>query len=556
MKPVIKNCVKIISTGFVVLLLLSLPLFWARWLSEASIGNMIPRECREVRISPSGLVPPELENEPNVVHHSSVSAFFGVEVGIDCLGIVDYFAAGVPGMPGAYHATFYYYDQKDDAWIYFDQKTGQIVCHCTYRERMPDNTMFPKKVQLYAGPEGIAQSPDKALGRFIFPIVDGRVTPWQPLTLYDKKLHRFLSIDFKKRTVTKGPEPGKNDPHKPVQIGLLWKNPFLYLDWEGPQVRVAEKKEEEGERSPGKFKSIVGRTYFDGAGRGLLVLDETGRIDLLDKETLEFAGTAGHLPAPQTLFPSKEGVTPQDLLAYMALPLVFNTDNKYRGMFVASVSREGTAMVLAVFDEKGNLVKQEYSRFRTDNQYISMHQSEQTVDIRSSKAVFFDVPGAMALTVAKYLLENLHPPVLSVVSFFSAYSFEAAAGHRALFILPNSFMAMKGRDISENIVMRFSAALLIILPSIMLGIFLAWRVNRDAKMVGLSENARLCWIIGTIAFGLPGYITYRLTRPRMTLVTCANCGKLRRPDMDKCHHCGSKWHVPELIPPTWRVIDR
>jgi hypothetical protein len=518
---------------------------------------MIPFfECRQVRISPSGLVPPGFENEPNVVHHSRVSAGFVSEVGIDCLGIVDYFAAGAPGMPGTYHATFYYYDQ-DDAWIYLDEKTGQIVCHYTYTERKPDNAVFAEKVQLYAGPEGIAQSPDKALGRFIVPIVDARATPWQPLTLYDKKLHRFFTINFKKRTVTKGPEPGKDDPHKPVQIGLLRKKPFfLYLEWVGPQVNAAEKEEEEGYRSPSKFKQIVERNYSNDAGKYLLVLDETGRIDLLDKETLEFAGTVGYLPAPQTFFPSKENVTPQDLLAYMALPLTFNTDNQYRGMFVASVSREGTAIVLAVFDEKGNLITQEYSRFRIDNQYISRHQGEQTVYIRSSKAFFFDVPGAMALTVSKYLLENLHPPVLSVVSFFSAYNFEAAAGHRALFILPNSFIAMKGRDISENIVMRFSAALLIILPSIMLGIFLAWRVNRDAKMVGLSENARLCWIIGTVAFGLSGYITYRLTRPRMTLVTCANCGKLRRPDMDKCHHCGSKWHVPELIPPSWRVLDR
>jgi uncharacterized OB-fold protein len=63
-------------------------------------------------------------------------------------------------------------------------------------------------------------------------------------------------------------------------------------------------------------------------------------------------------------------------------------------------------------------------------------------------------------------------------------------------------------------------------------------------------------MIGIIAFGLSGYITYRLTRPRETLVTCANCGKLRRPDMNKCHRCGSKWHVPELTPPTWRVLDR
>jgi hypothetical protein len=551
MKPVIKNCVKIVATGFVVLLLLSLPLFWARWLSEASIDSMIPRECREVSISPSGLVPPELENEPNIVEHSRVSAGLGSEVGIDCLGIVDYVVDRMPPMPGTCRSTIYYYSQKDDAWIYLDEKTGQIVCHYTYTGRMLDNTMFPKKVQLYAGPEGIAQSPDKVRGRFIFPIVDARATPWRPLTLYDKKLHRFFTINFQKRVVTKGPEPGKNDPHKPVQIGLLWKNPFFLhlLYWNGPRVRVAEKEAKEGYRSPSNFKPIVERNYFDDAGRYLLVLDETGRIDLLDKETLEFAGTAGHLPAPQTFFPSKEGVTPQDLLAYEVLPLVFNTDDKYRGMFVASVSREGTAMALAVFDEKGNLIKKEYSK-------ATEYAGRDTVDIPSSEAAFSNAPGAPALTIAKYLLENLQPPVLSVVSFFSAYTFEAAAGHRALFILPNSFIAMKGRDISENIARTFPAALLIMLPSIILGIFLAWRVNKDAKMVGLSENVRLCWMIGTIGFGLSGYITYRLTRPRMTLVTCANCGKPRRPDMDKCHRCGSKWHVPELTPPTWRVLDR
>jgi hypothetical protein len=283
------------------------------------------------------------------------------------------------------------------------------------------------------------------------------------------------------------------------------------------------------------------------------VLDETGRIDLLDKETLEFAGTAGHLPAPQTFFPSKEGVTPQDLLAYKASPLTFTSDNQYRGMFAASVSREGTAMVLAVFDEKGELIGSKYTESRV---YVQDEVGSRPKNIASSSVAFFRAPWAPALTIAKYLLENLQPPVLSIVSFFSAYTFEAAAGHRALFILPNSFIAMKGRDISENIVMRFSAALLIILPSIMLGIFLAWRVNKDAKMVGLSANARLCWIIGIVAFGLSGYITYRLNRPRIILVTCANCGNPRRPDMDKCHRCGSKWHVPELTPPTWRVLDR
>lgn len=160
-----------------------------------------------------------------------------------------------------------------------------------------------------------------------------------------------------------------------------------------------------------------------------------------------------------------------------------------------------------------------------------------------------------ASTIGKYLSENLHPPLLSIASFFMADSFEAGAGHRALLILPNSFASMKGRDVSQHIGTRFYAALLIILPSIILAILLAWRVSKDATTVGLSESAKLYWMLGTLAFGLTAYITYRLTRPKITLVTCANCGNSRRPDMDRCHRCCSKWRVPELIPPAWRVID-
>jgi len=96
---------------------------------------------------------------------------------------------------------------------------------------------------------------------------------------------------------------------------------------------------------------------------------------------------------------------------------------------------------------------------------------------------------------------------------------------------------------------------MLISPSIILAACLAYLVVKDAAAVGLSRNLRRFWAFLTLAFGLAGYITYRLTRPTITLVTCANCGKLRRPDTDMCHHCKSKWQVPELIPPTWRVLD-
>jgi hypothetical protein len=267
---------------------------------------------------------------------------------------------------------------------------------------------------------------------------------------------------------------------------------------------------------------------------------------LLDKQTLTFAGIAGRLPAPESVFPSKTYVTAKDLLAYEVLSLAFNTDRKYRGMFAAGVGREGTAMALAVFNERGELIKRGYTK-STDRRGRR--------NTPSSKAVFWEVPGAPATTVAKYLLENLHPPILSVVSYLAADSFEAASGHRALFLLPNSFIAMEGRDTTGNFVGRFVIGLFLILPSITLAILLAWRVGQDAVAVGLSENAKLCWMIGTIAFGLTAYITYRLTRPKLTLVTCLNCGKMRRPDMAKCHRCKSDWHVPELIPPAWRVLN-
>jgi len=553
MKSQINNILKVLATGFVALLLFSLPLFWGRLLCETILADMMPYDTREVAIQPSGLVPSELENDPNVVRHSEVKAGMRTEeTSLFVLGIVNYFEAREPGDR---RSNIYYYhkdkDRDEEAWMYFDEKIGQIVCRYTYRERIPNGTFLPREVQLYAGPEGVSETADKTLGRFISPIIDRRWYRRQSLVLYDKKLRRFFKIKFEERIVTKGPQFSKDDHNNPVQIGLLSKNSsFVYLRREPPMVKVsreeAEKKGHLRRLGDDYIIPIIDRDYLFGANQPLFVLDKSGRIDLLDRETLEFAGTAGRLPAPHSLFPSKQRVKPRDLLAYEVMPLTFRKESEYRGMFAASVSREGNVMDVAVFDKEGKMIR------RDDT--IAKKYRGSTITTPSSMAVFFGAPWAPTLTIAKYLLENLHPPILSLISYATADSIEAAAGHRALFILPNSFIAMMGRDVTGNMVGRFRLGLLLILPSIILAILLAWRVGKDAAFVGLSENARVFWILGTIAFGLPGYITYRLTRPKITLVTCANCGKLRRPDMDRCHRCGSKWHVPELTPPTWRVV--
>jgi hypothetical protein len=548
MKFKISYPVRVFATGFVVLTILSIPLFWFRFLCELSLAGRMPIDASYVKISPSGLVPPELENDPNVIRHSDVTASMNTEEP-RFLGIFDYFEAREPG---GRQSNIYYVKFDDTAWvwIYFNERIGQISC----RYKMPDKTTLIKGMQIfgqiYVGPEGISETPDKSLGRFIDPIVDSTHWEWParpPRTLYDRKLRRFFTINFDKRTVFKGPQLAKNDKHKPVQIGLLRKNPyFVRMGWVAPHIEVADEEKEKRRYSPPK--PLTEANYGRGAGPYLLVLDETGRIDLLDRQTLEFTGTAGRLPAPQTFFSSKQSVTDKDLLGYRAFGLTSKTDRKYRGMCAASLNREGTAMTVTVFNEKGKQIKTSYA-------ILTKHIGSESHYIPSCEAVFSQAPWAPASTIGKYLVENLQPPILSIASFFMADSFEAGAGHRALFILPNSFAAMKGRDVSEHIGTSLYTALLIILPSIILAILLAWRVSKDATTAGLSENAKLYWMLGTLAFGLTAYITYRLTRPKITLVTCANCGNLRRPDTDRCHRCGSKWRMPELIPPTWRVVD-
>ncbi|RLC62124.1 MAG: hypothetical protein DRI48_09905, partial [Chloroflexi bacterium] len=65
------NLLGIIATGFVVLLLFSLALFLGRIVCETLlIRDVVLGGNDEIRISPIPLIPPEIENDPNVDVHS------------------------------------------------------------------------------------------------------------------------------------------------------------------------------------------------------------------------------------------------------------------------------------------------------------------------------------------------------------------------------------------------------------------------------------------------------------------------------------------------------
>ena len=430
---------------------------------------------------------------------------------------------------------------------------------------MPDNDKLYRKIQYYIGSEGISEIPDETLGRFFEPIVDCSMLERRSLKsgeiiLYDKKLRRFFRIGLNPRTFVKGPELDTDDTHEPVQIGQLEKNQqlMLQLAWSPPEFKDSALYPNRTMAMWSFDRQSVTPVQSSESGQYHLILDKTGRIDLLDKETLTFAAVAGRLPQTEALFGSERPATPENTLSYGAKTIYLGTPRsieairdkesseeeplQYAGLIAASLSRDGMALSATVYDEKGQMKGLTYraSRRRSDK----------------GKTAYFGSPWAPASSLVKYMAESLHPPVLSIASYLTATSFEAGAGHRALFLLPNSFVAMKARDDRRPMYERALFSLMLMIPAILLALLLITRILRDATRLGLPKIVRGFWIIAVISFGPAGYITYRLTRPKLMLVTCVNCGKLRRPDMDICHHCGSEWNIPELTPPEWRVLDK
>jgi len=548
---------RVLATGIVVLIFLSIILFWLRFLCSASLSERMPDEIKSAFIEPSGLLADDFEKDPNLQRRSQVTAQTRSEP-LAHLGITEYLTSILPGGHRSRALLLY----SEDEWGYFDDKSGQLVLRYVEAEIMPDNDKLYRKVQYYIGSEGISEIPDKTLGRFFEPIVDCSMLERRSLKsgeiiLYDKKLRRFFRIGLNPRTFVKGPELDPNDTHEPVQIGQLNKNQLmLQLAWSPPEFKTSALYPNTAMRS--YYRRSVTPVQSSETGQYLLILDKTGRIDLLDKETLTFAAVAGRLPETETLFGSERPATPKNTLSYGAKTIYLGPPRsvetvldeetpesvtlRYSGLIAASLSRDGMALSATVYDEKGQMKGLTYraSRRRSDK----------------GKTAYFGSPWAPASSLVKYIAESFHPPILSVASFLTATSFEAGAGHRGLFLLPNSFIAMKARDGRDPMYERALYALMLMIPAILLALLLVSRILRDATRLGLPKIVRRFWIIATIAFGPAGYITYLLTRPKVIPVTCANCGKFRRPDMDICHHCNSKWVVPELTPPAWRVLDK
>jgi hypothetical protein len=505
-------------------------LSWGRFLCDALLLECMPGDALRVEISPSGLLPDEVETDQEAVQHSMAAAWIGGQFWGDrlilqtlsgfrtahCLlvhlGIVDDLRRMEPLDDYAGYCQYAdYYQWYNHRRLRFDEAKGQV-----YYDTHPS----------YIGPEGMSGiSYREALGRFTAPLVGAGA-------LYDGGSKCFFAFDLERRVVHKGSKQ-TNAEEVPVEIGMpfLCKSFSCNIAWL-PPCKDRPYRTRQGYFHVSRLISIgpykeVGR-YLGTGCRYLPVLYPSGRVDLLARDTLEITRGAGALPRPRTLFGTVPG-EPRRLLAYRAV-LVEGPGEEYAGMITASLAPQVVPLTVNVFDRYGKKI----------------------AEARTGTPM--EVPWGPAILIARYLFESLHPPILILASLLAPRSFEPGSSHRAVFLMSNSLVAQQ-RDRETSFVFQFLAALLFLLPALAFSGFLSWRVVRDAAVVGESRWTRRLWGLGTFTFGLPAYITYRLTRPRVALSLCRNCGQGRRVDRDVCHHCGDGWGVPALAPPAWRVTS-
>lgn len=546
MKSSAQYTTKVLTTGFVVLMIMSILMFWLLKIGQATFYEaLVVGRTGRLDISPSGLLPAEVESEPNIVIQSNIKGFIGDGVVYGTLGLMQDMVAelrssellwGPVQQLGIANVYACLYDKMNDSYqiIYFDKKLGVFVLCEIYYDVGSGNNGWAKHIQLYAGPNGTGSVGSDELGRFTSPLIDRDEQSIDSLILFDPRFSSFFKINFKERTVTKGPQI---KGYQPVTIGRVEKNEFnqiIGFRWLPPMRRATE--QEQLNTTIRKYATYIGGqlaelvpvegfdlNWLD--NQGILVLTTSNDVFRLNKNTLELDEKTGAL-----LDDNLEPISSQRLLGYSVIDV--KSSEKNYGAVIGQLSADGHQLSVYKFGANG--------RFRDLKRYNIMESY--------SKA------GGPLYLVVKYGLENMQPIIFSLVSYFTTSFFEAGAGHRALFLPTETLVGWHSRN-TVGTISSFLMSCVIISPSFVLSAVVAWLIKKDAVSIGLPKKAQTLWVVAGIAFGISAGITYLLTK-KTTLVTCRNCGRMRRPDMETCHRCGAGWNEPELQAVVWNIKDK
>jgi hypothetical protein len=544
----------VFCVGFIVLIFVSLALFWCRFFFKLAMFNVAGNPIAKVQ--PSGLVDKAIENAPYTKPSHITFGISSDEMMFAGLGMPDYF---INNMPFEESVENYFYQSTDKKnkngyAVYYDKGLRQFV-YCDMYFDNSDNRWI-KKIQYYVGPDGVSKEKDDKIGRFVKPI---KIGSHYERMFYDEGLKQFFRLDIRgKRWSSRIGQDGKTtkewiDGKIVVFMGKplaedTWRRPVgyypvghaSYLQWMPPQKR---RNKDDSEGKENRRRSIhwdpINVGIVDGLSKYMAVVDATGRIDLLDRSTLEFAGNnVGKLPvAPEFYgYYGSEDIQVNNLYGFDIITFTDPNSRKYKGMAVGTAARDINGVALAVYDAKGRLF------------------GRTTFNLEMLRPGVMRVAWGPVFVISKFALESLQGLVFQAGSLVTE-AFGPRSWGRSLFFMPDSFAAGRERIDMENYLEKYVILFFMLIPGMAIGILLAWRVSRDAKITGLPDSARMWWVIITIAFGLSAYITYRIVRPKIALVSCINCGKLRRPDMEECHHCRGSWETARSNGPSWRVIE-
>ncbi|MBN1437369.1 MAG: hypothetical protein JW936_09855 [Sedimentisphaerales bacterium] len=509
------------------LVMLSLLLFGVR-----KIVQSVYLEDSLPVLSENSLVPPEVtlpvsvySADPNEVEQVEIEFRVGDALLYGTLGILD----GVMDARDEEAFVYRFGNSLQETAIYYDEGLGLVVRRIW---RFEDDQWVEDEV-LYARPGGISTTADEALGRFSIGRVSNYIGTWSAL-LYDDEARRFYYVDFGEGAVREGPELAEGvEPVSIDEIERLGRGVDM----------VAGSGRDDIVMHRGvtlwRYNSTVERVG---------VLDSEGGYRRLDVSTLTLSEPYCSLlnGGREDLFHNR------DLLAYQVFPIC-----KIVGVPADQAGEAGAASRDADYEDLG------YGLVTVDRQfdvngYVYDVNGQEAMRVSYNSERLVVQPFGGLYWVGRYLLESLQGPGFLAAGFYGERYIDAVAGERALFVLPNSVIGLVGYETRRvrgwgDRVERFFILLILLLPSLLLSGFLAWRVGKDAKLVGLTKRQRRVWVVVTVLVGLSGYIGYRLTRVRKGLVTCGNCGDMRRVDQEFCHCCGGSWAAAELQGPVWRM---
>lgn len=527
----------IVATGCVVLVLFSLALYWPRKICTARLADLrwkharyeylinlplgqVPELKIDVPKGPGGQGPARSYGFMASLNNTAPGFFTGMGQDLldERIGFQD-----TLGTSSILYLSIYHQPGSPRDVIYFDRTRGLLVAAVLKREANAGEAEFRwiREVTVYAGPGGVSRTPDKKLGRFVDLVTPRLDTRPDKFAVYDRRLRRFFQVNFGAGSVAAGSAIPADGRHEPVQIESIEKH-----SWNVLCVNMSHQyKSEKG--SPHQIDPLKERHPQDHA----LVLDRSGRIDRYSFKEDKFVGQAGQM-AP-----------PDQLLAYKVIPFARTLDKEYHGLAVGTLDYSGERLTLSLFDEDGR-----------PGPVMTAPQTKPP-DAPISYADPRNLPGGALYLAVEYVLEGLYPPVVQLGSLFSRPWIEATDARSTVFLLPLSIMTNTVADETELLSDRLIKAAFLFAPPVLLAVVLAWRVRKDALGTGLGSRAAQRWFVGTLLLGLVGWLTYRLVRPRVALVTCPNCGRSRRPDLATCHHCRAPWPETDAATPLWRVMN-